>query len=109
MLVGYFHAHHRFRFTYQNSAAQGNAITVFDPDAGENSLRVQLIAEDGSISETELIGSQAELNALLDGIIFTPDTDFLGEAFLDIFTEDFGHHGIGEPPSTTSRFTISVS
>jgi len=91
------------------SAATGNAITVTDPDAGDDQLKVSLIAEGGTVSVDELFGSLAELNDLLDGLIFTPDEDFLGEAFLDIITDDLGHNGDGGPQTAVDRIMIAVN
>ncbi|MCL4201429.1 MAG: cadherin repeat domain-containing protein [Pirellulaceae bacterium] len=90
------------------SLVNGNAITISDVDAGDDSLTVQLAAEGGSLSETEFTGSLAELNALLNGLIFTPETDFVGDAFLDILTNDLGHNGLGGVQTASNRIAISV-
>jgi len=91
------------------SAATGNAITVTDPDAGDDLLRVSLVAEGGTVNVDELFGSLEELNDLLDGLLFTPDEDFFGDAFLDIITDDLGHHGEGGPQTAVDRIMISVN
>jgi mRNA-degrading endonuclease HigB of HigAB toxin-antitoxin module len=90
------------------SAGNGNAIAISDVDAGDDPLTVQLVAEGGTVSETEFTGSLDELNALLDGLIFTPETDFVGDAFLDILTNDLGHNGLGGPQTASDRIAISV-
>jgi len=91
------------------SAATSNAITITDPDAGDDQLKVNLIAEGGTVSVDEFFGSLAELNDLLDGLLFTPDEDFVGDAFLDIMTDDLGHNGSGGPQTAVDRIMISVT
>jgi methyl coenzyme M reductase gamma subunit len=90
------------------SLAGGNAIAVSDVDAGDDDLTIQLTAENGSLDRTEFTGSLDQLNAWLDGLIFTPETDFVGDAFLDILTNDLGHNGLGGPQTASSRIAIAV-
>jgi hypothetical protein len=91
------------------SSVQGNAIVVSDPDAGSDAVRVRLLAQHGTVSADELEGSLTELTELLDGLVFTPDEDFIGEAILDVIADDLGHSGAGGPLTDTGRIMISVN
>lgn len=91
------------------SSANGNAIRVSDADAGSDNLRVRLVAQHGAVSADELFGNVTELNQLLDGIVFTPELDFLGEASLEIITDDLGHNGAGGPLTDADVIAILVN
>ncbi len=90
------------------SAATGNAITVTDVDAGDDPVNIQLTPENGELNRTEFEGSLDDLNDWLDELIFTPDTDFIGEAFIDILANDLGHNGVGGPQTAEDRMVITV-
>jgi hypothetical protein len=90
------------------SAANGNLITVTDVDAGDDQMSIQLTAENGELDRTDFTGSLEELNAWLDELIFTPETDFVGEAYIDILTDDLGHNGLGGPQTASDRIVITV-
>jgi hypothetical protein len=81
-------------------------LTSVDPDAGDDNAA--FLIDGGTVSETEFTGGLEELNALLDGLIFTPETDFVGDAFLDILTNDLGHNGLGGSQTASDRIAISV-
>jgi len=91
------------------SSALGNAIVVSDPDALSDDVHVRLLAQFGTVSVDEFLGDTEALNQLLDGLVFTPDQDFIGEAILDVIADDLGHHGEGGPLTGTGRVTISVN
>ena len=78
-----------------------DAVSVSDPDGGRLTTTLQatngslavgtttaavIITDDGAT--TTLSGTEAELNAALSGLTFTPDRDYLGAATLSIFTTD---------------------
>lgn len=88
------------------SAANSNAITISDVDAGAGILRVQLNATDGVItlgSQANLVvtgngtnqivatGTLTDLNAGLSGLRYTPAANFNGPATLTIATSDQGN------------------
>ncbi|MCL4204328.1 MAG: cadherin repeat domain-containing protein, partial [Pirellulaceae bacterium] len=91
------------------SAATANAIVIDDADAGSDALSVQLTPVGGTLNMAdELFGSLEELNQLLDGLIFTPDSEFQGEALLNILTNDLGHNGLGGARTANDQILISV-
>ena len=90
------------------SVANGNAITVTDVDAGDDPVNIQLTSENGELDRTEFTGSLDDLNAWLDELIFTPETDFIGDAYIDILTDDLGHNGLGGPQTASDRIVITV-
>lgn len=115
------------------SAANGNLISVDDPDAGGGTLEITLVAANGTItlaSTTELVfstgdgsddpllvfrGKLARLNAALSQLSFLPaanfnDTDIpsLGGASLTVTTNDLGNTGDPGPQSDTDTISIAV-
>ena len=113
----------------------GNAISIADPDADPDDLRVTLNAAFGRMTlattsglsffggaggdnngladtETRIQGTLAELNAALDGMTFTPSAhhnDDFGTATLTILTDDQGNNGDDGGKTDTDVITINVS
>ncbi len=106
------------------SAANGNAITVSDVDAGPANLQVTLLATNGLITlgqTTGLIflvgsgsgdatmtflGSQASINAALDGTAFSALAS--GVARIDIVVDDLGNTGSGGAKQASGTVNINV-
>jgi hypothetical protein len=95
------------------STAQNNRISVSDADAGTATIQVALTASNGTLTlngTTGLTfldgdgdddvtmtfqGSISDINAALDGLIYTPRTDVSGGAAIQITTNDLGQFGSG--------------
>jgi hypothetical protein len=108
------------------SAANGNAISVSDPDAGSNDVQVTLTATNGTLTLNTIAGlsfsagdgsgdatmtftgTQAAINTALNGLTFTPAADFSGAALVTIETNDLGNSGTGGPLSDTDSVSITV-
>ena len=108
------------------STASFNAISVTDPDAGNDALTVTLTATSGivSLSGTNGLtfgagdgtdnatmtfsGTLANLNTALNGLTFKPAAGFTGTATLQISTNDLGHNGAGGAKTDTDTISISV-
>ena len=93
------------------SNANGNAIVVSD-DAGTEDIRVTLSVSDGTLTLAQttglsfvagdgtddvtitVVGSQADINAALDGLRFDPTAAWAGTATLSITTNDLGNTGV---------------
>lgn len=108
------------------SAANGNAITVADVDAGINPLQVTLTvghgnltlggttgltfsAGDGSDDATmTFTGTAAAINSALSALTYTPDNDYSGADALSILTEDLGNTGSGGNLSDSDSVDINV-
>ncbi|MCA9036957.1 MAG: hypothetical protein KDA91_17600, partial [Planctomycetaceae bacterium] len=102
------------------------AMIVSDVDAANNPLRVTLSATNGLLSLSTLAGlsfdigdgtsdstmrfsgTLSSINAALDGLQFTPDTDFAGTAQVSILTEDLGNTGTGGSLSDADIVEIIV-
>jgi hypothetical protein len=56
-----------------------------------------------------LTGTQATINAALNGLSFTPSANFSGSATLTISSIDLGNSGSGGPQSDTDTVTITVT
>ncbi len=99
------------------SAGNGNAITVADSDNA--SLNVTLSVNDGTLtlastagltvsgdgsSQIVLSGSTANINAALDGLIFSSDALFGGTSTLTVITGD----GLGGDPAIVAKYTFET-
>lgn len=108
------------------SAANSNAISVTDVDAGNNSIRVSLTALQGTLSmgsKTGLTftigdgtddatmtftGTVTAINAGLNGLTYKPTDGFSGTETLEIVSNDNGHSGAGGHLAATTSFTVQV-
>ncbi|HVK08687.1 MAG TPA: right-handed parallel beta-helix repeat-containing protein [Gemmataceae bacterium] len=107
------------------SRATGNAISVFDPDAGTAVIQVSLSVRHGSLTlgciagltfqagdgrddrTMTFCGTIAAVNAALDGLRYTPNKDYMGAECLTITTNDLGS-GLGDPLVDTDVVAIEV-
>ncbi|MBI5570043.1 MAG: hypothetical protein HY914_08870 [Desulfomonile tiedjei] len=109
------------------SAANGNAISVADPDAGSNDIQVTLWSSPGSLSlgstdgitvatgtgdddlVVSFIGTLDAINSALEGMSFTPQDGFSGPASLVVMTTDLGSTGDTGPGVDVDVLTITVT
>lgn len=109
------------------SAANQNAVSVSDVDAGTGPLLVTLgaaggtltlatttglafTAGDGSDDATMTFTGPAEdVNRALDGMRFDPAAGFSGPASVTITTDDQGSAGSGGPQSDTDTIDVTVA
>lgn len=108
------------------SAANNNALTVADGDAGVDPLQVTLTvghgkltlggttglvfsAGDGSDDATMIFtGTAAAINSALSGLTYVPDSNYSGADSLAILTEDLGNTGGGGNLSDSDAVDINV-
>jgi autotransporter-associated beta strand protein len=105
------------------SAANGNAISVADSDAGSAALLVTVSVTSGTLalpsdalvtagasgSDTfTLTGSAADVTAALDGMSFTPAADSSAAVTLTVVTDDQGNTGAGGALGDADTVTINV-
>ncbi len=108
------------------SAANGNAITVGDADAGANPIEVTLLASNGTVSLASTTGltfvvgdgtadgsmtftaTVANINTALNGLRFDPNAGFQGTATLRIITDDLGNSGAGGALSDLDIVNVMV-
>ena len=107
-------------------SVNGNPLRVGDVDStGNEPLTVTLSVTNGSLSLngtdglTMLAGSgtgdslmtfegtASSINSALNGLVFMPDTDFRGQAVLQIVSSDTG--GLGGPQTTIKTIDIDVT
>jgi hypothetical protein len=107
------------------AAANGNAITISDADAGSNNVSVELTASAGAkinlptgglitagannSSTVTLTGSQSAINAALDGMSVTPAANSSAAITLTVDTNDLGNTGGGGAQSDSDDVTIHVT
>ncbi|WP_341224293.1 cadherin-like domain-containing protein, partial [Loktanella salsilacus] len=111
------------------STANGNAIIVSDPDdfGGDMQTTVtvnygtltaapgtaQTITGDGTGTLT-FIGTEAEINTLLDGLVYTPDANYhsagsIGTDTITVTIDDLGNTGSGGAKTATQAATIDIT
>ena len=98
-------------------------ISISDIDALGATVQVQLTATNGTVTlpgatgvtstgggtaTMTVTGAIANINLSLVGATFTPTTDFIGSATLQIITSDQGNTGSGGTMSDTDVVTINV-
>lgn len=107
------------------STANANPIRINDPDAGSSDVQVTLSSQNGILqlgstanltsfsgdgtNTITLEGSLVNINAALEGLRFSPTTDFQGNGSITVTTNDLGNTGIGGAKSDTDTFTITVN
>jgi hypothetical protein len=109
------------------STANGNAISIADPDAGSIPIQETLTATNGLISlpttngltfsvgngfnnsTMTFTGTVAAINAALQGLRFFPaTTNFVGAASLTVNTNDLGFTGSGGAKTDTDVINVNV-
>ncbi len=111
------------------SAGNGNAISIADVDAATGDLTTTLTVVNGTLTIGGTVGQQAaltsiagsgtgtlvltgtlsEINAVLEGLVYTPDLNFNGNDSLSITINDNGNTGSGGPLSDVDSFGITVN
>ena len=109
------------------SNANGNAIVVGDADAGNNPVIVTLTASSGTLtlgstlgltfvtgdgtadSSVTIAGSLTEINSALTGLRFNPNTNFAGNASIQVNVNDQGNVGTGRPLFALDTIYITVN
>lgn len=109
------------------SSANGNQISISDPDAGANPVQVTLTATNGTLTLSTtagltftvgdgtadatmtFTGTITDINAALNGLTFTPTANYNGPATLTITTNDQGNTGDPGPLSDTDVVAITVN
>ena len=108
------------------SSLNGNSITAADPDASGAAMEVTLSASNGTLSlagttglsftagdgssdvTMTFMGTAADINTALNGLIFQPDLDYQGTATIQIITDDLGNAGTGGALNAMDQISISV-
>jgi hypothetical protein len=71
---------------------------------------VELTAGTGTDDTAEtFVGTLTALNTALNGLVFTPASNFVGSAGIEISIDDLGNSGTGGALSTTSSLSIAVT
>jgi VCBS repeat-containing protein len=103
------------------------AIAISDADAGTGHLLVDLTVAHGLLTlasaaglsftlgdgqndpALQFTGQLADLNAALDGLIYTPNLNFHGGDVLTVTVNDQGHSGSGGPLAHAQSIAITVT
>ena len=109
------------------STANGNAVSVSDPDAGSDPIRAALSVNSGALTlggtagltfsqgdgtadqAMTFTGAQSAINAALNGLTYAPAQDFNGSDTLTITTNDQGNTGTGGAQEDTDTVQITVN
>jgi methionine-rich copper-binding protein CopC len=112
------------------SAANANQISVAEVDAGSNQIQVTLTSGNGTFtlsgtsgltfvpagpgndgtgdSTLTFNGTLANINAALNGLVFTPTQGFDGVTSVQILSNDLGLGGSGEEQADDDVITVTV-
>ncbi|MBW8830002.1 MAG: DUF4347 domain-containing protein [Burkholderiales bacterium] len=108
------------------SSANGNLISVTDVDAGGGTVRATLTADHGllTLSGTSGLsfvvgsgsgdatmtfdGTLSNINAALNGLVFTPTAGYKGAASLQVVSSDLGLSGSGGTLTDSDTVAITV-
>ncbi len=109
------------------NAANSNLVWISDSDASALEMKVRLEITNGTISLNgttglfvdvgvgtndsivEFRGSVTDINAAIDGMTFTPTSDFNGVASIRILTDDQGNSGNGGALTDDDTINITVT
>ena len=109
------------------NAGNSNLISISDPDVGGADMKVTLTATNGTFSlsgttglaftvgdgtadpQMVFTGSITNINNALNGLVFTPTSNFNGPASLSILTEDQGNSGCGGNLTDSDTINITVN
>jgi hypothetical protein len=109
------------------STANGNAVSVSDPDAGSNPLKVTLTVAHGTLTlagttglsftngngtanpTMTFTGTAAFINLALNGLTYRPAANFAGADTLTIVTDDQGFLGSGGAKTDTDSVALTVA
>lgn len=109
------------------SVANGNAITLSDPDAGNQLVEVTLTATQGVLTlattagltlvtgdgtnDSTLVfrGTIAAINTALNGLVLTPNLNYFGPATLTLTTNDLGNTGTGGALNDTDVIALTLN
>ena len=117
------------------SSGNGNAVSLTDPGAGSNTIQVELDASYGDLTLSATTGlsfvfsdsngtgsgsgsadatmvfrgTLTDINTALDGLTFTPTTDYSGFAPFAILTNDLGNNLASTPQTNFAMAGIYVN
>ena len=108
------------------SSGNGNAISISDPDAGSGAMKETLSVSHGTLSlngtsgltfttgdgtnDASMVftGTISDINAALDGMSYTPASNYNGPDSLSITTDDQGNTGAGGAKTDSDSLDITV-
>lgn len=103
-----------------------HGVSVADADISNNPLLINLEATNGTLTLSAVngltfidgdgtddavmtfSGRKARVNTALDGLMFTPDSDFVGDADITLTSNDQGYSGTGGALEDSDTFTVTV-
>jgi hypothetical protein len=107
------------------SAANGTALSVADIDQATGGLAITLTATNGTLAlattagltgvagngsaSVSFTGRADDVNTALDGLLFVPNSGFLGTAGLQLLVDDLGGTGTPGAIQATASVAIDVS
>ena len=108
-------------------SASSNPITVADADAGSSPLQLTLSVSGGTLSlattaglafssgagsndaTMTLIGTQASINAALNGLVYRGHLNFNGADSLNLTVNDLGNTGVGGPLTIMQSVALAIA
>jgi hypothetical protein len=114
------------QYAYEFSNGSSNPISIADPDSANSLVRVALSVEHGTLTlsrldgitllsglgtndtQVTMLGTIADINAALDGMLFKAADHFEGTAHLQIDVNDLGNIGVGGEQTASHTITLNV-
>ena len=111
------------------SSGTSNQIFISDPDAGSSDMKITLTPTNGTVTlfgttgltfsigdgtadaTMTFVGTIANINTALNGLMFIPTTSYSGAASLEIITKDQGNTGtapLDGDANITTKYTFDV-
>ncbi|MBI1312828.1 hypothetical protein GC176_16180 [bacterium] len=82
---------------------------IYNGGGKGGAVHVLFLNKTGTGSDLRFRGSQADVNAALDGLSYSPNAEFNGSDSLSISVSDLGNSGAGGPNSVTDSVAINVA
>ncbi len=109
------------------STADGNALSISDPDAGDQPVQVTLQATGGQLTlasttgltfdnstangsaQIVVTGTLADINAALNGVTFTPNLHASGADNIAVSVNDLGNTGLEGAKNASSNVAVNIA
>ncbi len=108
------------------NTSNNNLISISDSDASNNPIQVTLSTNNGTLSlsgtngltfsdgtlnnssKITFFGTISNINTAINGLTFTPTSNFIGNTNISLTTNDLGNSGSGGAKITSSSIPINV-
>jgi hypothetical protein len=104
------------------NTANSNRIRVDDPDSGANNITVTISSTHGNITvstsgvtvtnntthSVTIVGTATNIDTAINGLTYTPDSNYNGSDTLALHADDGGFNGTGGPLTADASVTFTI-